>query len=404
MQNIAAAAGLRRARVPAMTVHATAVRPLWAIGFRPFYLCAGAFAAAAMALWTAQYAGWIRGVHYLSNPYWHAHEMIFGYALAVISGFLFTAVRNWTGLATPSGTPLVAIVLLWLTGRVLLATPWPLLSAGADLLFVIAVAAGIGVPLQRSGNRNRFFVPLLLLLGGANLAFHLAMRGELAVGVRDMLQLALNVVAFIMALMAGRVIPMFTANGVPGTQPQRRAGIERTALVSLMLLLVTDLSHAPPWADFAIAAVATVAHAWRLALWQPWRTRRTPIVWVLHAAYAWIVVYLALRTLGTAGLVPPAIAIHALTVGALGGLTLGMMTRTARGHSGRPLRADPPEVACYVLINLAAVARVLVPALLPELERGAIIASGLLWTAAYVAFVAKFLPILTAARADGRPG
>jgi uncharacterized protein involved in response to NO len=272
------------------------------------------------------------------------------------------------------------------------------------MLFVIAVAAGIGVPLQRSGNRNRFFVPLLLVLGGANLAFHLAMRGDLAIAVRDMLQLALNVIVFIMALMAGRVVPMFTANGVPGTRPERRAWIEHTSLGSLLLMLAADLLHAPSWALVSLATVAAAAHAWRLVLWQPWKTRRTPIVWILHAAYAWIVVYLALRALGAAGLVPPAVAIHALTVGALGGLTLGMMTRTARGHSGRPLHADPPEVASYVLVNLAAVARVIVPALLPELQRGAIIASGLLWTAAYIAFVAKFLPILTQVRADGRPG
>lgn len=379
--------------------------PLWNLGFRPFYLVAGAFAAIALALWTAQFAGWLSGVGYLANPYWHAHEMIFGYTVAVITGFLFTAVRNWTGLPTPSGRRLAAIVLLWLAARVLLATPWPLLSAAADLLFVLAVAAGIALPLFKSGNtRNLFFVALLLILGGANLAFHLVMRGDLAIPLRDMLQLALNVIAFIMALMAGRVVPMFTANGVAGSKPERRAWLERTALASLLLLLAADLLHAAPPLVIAVATIAAIAHAWRLILWQPLATRATPMVWVLHAAYAWLVAYLALRALGAADIVSQGIATHALTVGAIGGLTLGMMTRTARGHTGRPLRAGYPEIACYLLINLAALARVAGPLALPEFQRAAIIASGLLWTAAFLIFTVSYWPILTRARFDGRAG
>ena len=378
---------------------------LWNLGFRPFYLLAGLFAVLALVLWTAYYAGWLAGVSYLRDPLWHAHEMIFGYAFAVIAGFLFTAVTNWTSRSTPTGSRLAAIVALWVAGRVLLATPWPLLAAAADTAFALALAAGIGVPLVASGNRrNYFFVALMLAIGGANLAFHLAMSGLLEFPVRDMLQLGLNLITFIMALMGGRVIPMFTANGVPGTRPVRWLWLERVALTTLLVLLAADLAGLPPAVVAVIAGIAGVAHAWRLALWQPLLTRGTPLVWILHTSYAWLVLYLMLRALAGFGIVPPNLATHALTVGAIGGLTLGMMTRTARGHTGRPLRAEAAETACYVLINLAAVVRVFVPLAAPAFYRDTVILSGVLWASAFAVFVGKYWPILTRPRVDGRSG
>ena len=378
---------------------------LWNLGFRPFYLLAGVFAALAMVLWTAQFAGWFASTSYLRDPLWHAHEMIFGYAFAVIAGFLFTAVCNWTGKSTPTGWKLVAVVALWVAGRVLLATPWPLLAAATDTAFALALAAGIGVPLLASGNRrNYFFIALMLAIGGANLAFHLAMSGHLEIPVRDMLQLGLNLIAFIMALMGGRVIPMFTANGVPGTRPVRRLWLERVALASLLVLLAADLAHVPAEAVAVIAGIAGAAHAWRLALWQPLLTRGTPLVWILHAAYAWLVLYLILRALAGFDIVSLNLATHALTIGAIGGMTLGMMTRTTRGHTGRPLRAEAAETACYILINLAAVVRVFVPLAAPAFYRDAVIVSGVLWAAAFAVFFGKYWTILTRPRVDGRSG
>lgn len=377
---------------------------LWNLGFRPFYLAAGLFAAIAVLLWTAHFAGWI-SIGHLAHPYWHAHEMVFGYALAVITGFLFTAVRNWTNLPTPAGGRLAAIVLLWAAARIMLATPWPLLSAAADMAFMFAVAAGIGTPLIASGNRrNLSFIALLAALAGANLAFHLAMSGRLDIAPRDILQLALNLVAFLMALMAGRVIPMFTSNAIPGTRTVRNATLERVALASLLVLAAADLAGLHATVIALIAGVSAVAHAWRLALWAPLATGGRPILWILHTSYAWIVLYLALRALAGFDLVSQSVAIHALAVGALGGLTLGMMTRTARGHTGRPLEAGRREITCYVLIHLAALVRVFGPIAAPSLYREAVTLSGLLWTAAFIAFVSKFWTILVRPRADGRPG
>lgn len=378
---------------------------LWNLGFRPFYFLAGIFAIVTLALWTAHYANWFVDILYLHNSLWHAHEMIFGYAFAVIAGFLLTAICNWTGLSTPTGSKLVMIVALWITGRILVATPWLLAAAVADTAFVLALVIAIGIPLVASGNRrNYFFIALLLAIGGVNLAFYLAMSGYFEIPVRDLLQLGLDLIAFTMALMGGRVIPMFTANGIPGTYPVRRVWLERIALGSLLALLVADLIRLPSETIAVIAGIAGAAHLWRLTLWKPLLTRGAPLVWILHAAYAWLALYLFLRALANLSIVPPNLATHALTIGAIGGLTLGMMTRTARGHTGRALRAGKAEIACYVLINFAAVVRVLVPLAVPTFYRSTVIVSGVLWVVTFVIFVWKFWPILASPRIDGRSG
>lgn len=378
---------------------------LWSLGFRPFYLLAGLFAALSVPLWAARFAGWLGEWVYFSESIWHAHEMIFGYAFAVVTGFLFTAVRNWTGRPTPTGLALAAIAGLWLAGRILAFTPWTMLAAAADTAFALAVALGIGVPLIASGNRrNYFFIGVLLLLGAANLAFYLAKEGLLHVAVSEGVQVALDLILFVMTVMGGRVIPMFTANAVPGSKPTRHALLERIALGSILVMIAADAFPTSGNIIAAVASLAALAHAARLALWQPWLTLRRPILWILHASYGWIVVHLALRVFASLDIVPASLATHALTVGAIGGMTLGMMTRTARGHTGRDLRVGPAEIACYSLVQLAAVVRVLVPIAVPAWYFSAVTVSGLLWFAAFALFTAAYWPILTRVRVDGKPG
>jgi uncharacterized protein involved in response to NO len=378
---------------------------LWNLGFRPFYLLAGLFAALSVGCWVAQLAGWLGSHVCLPNPLWHAHEMIFGYAFAVIVGFLFTAGRNWTNRPTPTGAALAAIATLWLAGRVLVLTPWPMLAAAADTAFALAAAAGMAVPLLASRNRrNYFLIALLLGLGAANLAFHLAMAQLIELPVQRGLQLGLNLILFLMAVMGGRVIPMFTANAIPGANVARLPWLERIALGSVLALLAADFLNLAPMAIAAIAAIAAVAHTTRLALWQPWLTRGRPILWILHASYTWIAVYLALHALAAVGVIPASPATHALTVGAIGGLTIGMMTRTARGHTGRPLQASMVETISYALIQLAAAVRVFLPLIAPQLYVAAIIISATLWSVAFLMFSVMFWPILSRPRIDGRSG
>jgi uncharacterized protein involved in response to NO len=381
------------------------MRTLWTAGFRPFYLLAGIFAALSVPLWAARFAGWLGEWVYFSESVWHAHEMIFGYAFAVIVGFLFTAVRNWTGRPTPTGGALAAIAGAWLAARLLVFTPWTELAAIADAGFALAAAAGIALPLLASRNRrNYFFIALLVLLGAVNLCFYLAKDDVLDVPVGVGLQIALDLIVFVMAVMGGRVIPMFTASAIPGAAPRRRPWLDRAALGVLLLPVGADALELPEALMALLAGLAALLHGARFLLWRPWRTLGRPLVWILHAAYGWIVVSLALRALAELGLIMPSLATHALTVGAIGGLTLGMMTRTALGHTGRPLEAGRGTLAAYALIQLAALVRVFVPMLAPERYLDALLVSGALWSLAFAVFVAVYWPVLTRPRIDGKPG
>lgn len=389
---------------PPSTAPVTTGFALWNLGFRPFYLLATLFGAFSVLLWVAQYSGYLPSA-YLQGSVWHGHEMLFGYTTAVIAGFLLTAVRTWTNQPTASGGSLMALAALWICGRILVLTPYATTAAVVNAAFPVAVAVAIGIPLLRSRNvRNYFFVGLLLLMGVLILAVHLALREFFAISPRLGLQLALDVVLFIMAVMAGRVIPMFTNNGIPGTNATRNAWVEKLALGTVILLFVVDLLQWPQTVVAAIALSGGLAHAMRLCLWKPWRTLATPLVWILHAAYAWIVVHLALRGLVALDLLAGSYATHALTVGAIGGLTLGMMTRTARGHTGRLLLADGFELAIFLLIQVAAVVRVFGGIVSPALYMESVQLSALLWVAALGLYAVRYWPVLTRPRLDGKPG
>jgi uncharacterized protein involved in response to NO len=377
---------------------------LWQLGFRPFYLLASLFATFSVALWSLQFTG-LLPAPYLPAPLWHAHEMLFGFTLAVVVGFLFTAGRNWTSQPTPTGMPLAALALLWIAGRVLVLTPWGWASALVNAAFPLAAAVALAIPFLAAGNRrNYFFVLLLVLLAGATLSVHLNQLGVLALPGWIGIQLALDVVLFVLCVMAGRVIPMFTNSAVPGANALRKPLLEKAALGSILALLAADALRLPAAIPGSLAAVAAAAHLVRWVLWQPWKTVHTPLVWVLHLAYAWIPVHLAMRACAAAGWLAPSAAVHALTVGAAGGLIIGMMTRTARGHTARLLRADRWDVACYVLVAAAAAVRVLLPLFAPRLALDAIVLSGALWSAGFGLYAVRYWSVLTRPRLDGKPG
>lgn len=377
---------------------------LWQLGFRPFYLLAGAFAALSVPLWALQFSGWLPRP-YLAGALWHAHEMLFGYALAVVVGFLFTAGRNWSGRPTPTGAALAALALLWLAGRVLVLTSLGWAAALVNAAFPLAAAAGLGRALIGARNRrNYFFIGLLALLGLVQFGVHLSQLGVLELPGWLGIRVGLDLLLFIMAVMGGRVIPMFTNNGVPGVQARRVVALEWTALCGLVLLAAADALALQGAVLAALLALCAAVHLARLALWQPWRTLRTPLVWVLHAAYLWVVLHLGLRAAAEMGWISQSLAVHALTVGGVGGLTLGMMTRTSRGHTARPLRADAFETVCYLGVNAAALLRVLLPLAAPEVTPVATLASAFVWSAAFALFTLRYWPVLTRTRLDGKPG
>lgn len=377
---------------------------LWQLGFRPFFLLASIFAALSVGLWALQFAGWL-GRPYLQGPLWHAHEMVFGFALAVVVGFLLTAGRNWSNRPTPTGWPLAALALLWFAARVLVLTPFGWAAAIANVAFPLAAAVALAVPFLASGNRrNYFFVALLVGMAVATLAVHLEQLGVWPIPGWIGIRTALDVLLFIMAVMAGRVIPMFTNNGVPGAKARRHPLVERAALGLVLVLMASDALQLHGIWLVLLTALCAAAHLTRWALWQPWKTVRVPLVWVLHLAYLWIPVHLALRSLAELGWVNPSAAVHALGVGAAGGLIVGMMTRTARGHTGRPLLADRWDVACFVLVGLAAALRVLVPLVAPALTLPAVLGSALLWSSGFALYALRYWPVLTRPRIDGKAG
>lgn len=377
---------------------------LFDLGFRPFYLLASIFAALSIPLWALQFSG-VLGRPYLAGPIWHAHEMVFGFTLAVIVGFLFTAGRNWSNLPTPTGAPLACLAALWVAGRVLMLTPFSVSAAVANVAFPFAAAMALAVPFIRSRNRrNYFFVALLSLLSVACALVHLTALGFTILPSFLGIQGAMDVVLFILAVMSGRVIPMFTNNGIPGATAKRNQTLERFALGSILALVCADTLRLTGIALALICSVACLAHLARWLLWKPWQTLKTPLVWVLHAAYFFVPLHLILRALSEFAVVPHSAAIHALTVGAVGGLVIGMMTRTSRGHTARPLRADRFDITAYVLVLAAAVVRVGLPLAAQDQTLLAVQLSAALWSAGFLVYAIRYWPVLTRPRLDGKPG
>lgn len=390
--------------------HPQAGPALFALGFRPFYLAGAAWAALALPVWLAVFAG--RLILPVADPLaWHAQEMLFGFGAAIIAGFLFTAVRHWTGGETPRGAALAALAALWLAGRVLLLClpGWP--AAIVDLAFLPAIAIGVARPILamplRDGSRRPWMpVGILGFLTIANLLHHLGSLGRLENGQALGLSAGFGAVALLIAIIAGRVVPSFTmtaARVVVPPAPRR----DRAALAALALAVALDIAaHAvalPALLLVVVNALAALLHAARLQQWRSHRALRIPLLAILHVAYAWLPLALALRALAALDLVAPALATHALGAGAMAGLMLAMMTRSSLGHTGRKLVASPIDIAIYAAITLAALLR-LCAGLHDAAQLPLLTAAGLAWEAAFGLFLLRYAPMLARPRIDGRPG
>lgn len=382
----------------------SAAHPVWRLGFRPFYLLAAALAALAIPLWLAQYQGLLPGWPQVGLS-WHMHEMVFGVGIAVIVGFLFTAARNWTGLWTPRGGHLAALAGLWIAGRVAMLFAAPPLAAVIDLLFLPLAGWPLFRVLHQSGNkRNLFLVALLALLTLCNGLFHAAVFGWIAMAPVRPMQAAILIIVVIESVIGGRVIPMFTSNGAPGVKPVVRERHDRVALAVTVAASLAWIAGLPAPLTAALTAAAGCAMLLRLALWKPHRTLHVPLLWILHLGYAWIPAGFFLLALAALGIVTASVAFHALAVGSMAGLIVGMITRTTLGHTGRLLKTGRAEPVMYVLILAGALVRVaagLVPAALRD---AALLTSGACWTAAFVLYLVTYAPYLVRARIDGREG
>lgn len=379
----------------------------FAAGFRPFFLSAGLLAALMLPLWLAVFVG---GVD-LGLPYpaavWHGHEMVFGFAAAAVGGFLLTAVPNWTNTHHVSGRPLMVLYAAWAAGRVAMLLGGvlpPLVVAAIDLLYLPLLAALMAGPLIRAGKwRNIAFVPILVAFSLTNLAVHL----DIAFGLGDGLgaiYIGITLLLVMIAIVGGRIVPSFTQNWLrmqgQAVELAPIGWIEKGgAAVSIALGgLLAAFAPGSVAAGVVLLAAAGI-HLARLGRWHGLKVLRSPILWVLHLGYLWMVVGLALLGLSSFSDLPASAALHALTAGAISTMVLGVMSRAALGHSGRSLELSPLTVAAYVLLSVGAALRV---AGFDHI--GMTHAGGALWSLAWVLFVVVYWPIVTRPRADGRPG
>ncbi len=378
----------------------------FALGFRPFFLGAGIAALLLMALWLL----WLWGV--LATPawdypplLWHAHEMLFGFGAAVIAGFLLTAARNWTGLPTPQGIPLALLFGLWFLGRVAFLLPGlpPALVLALDLAFLPAVAVVLAGPILRARQARNYAFPVILgALTVAAALMDLQMLGYTQATAAAGTTLAVYLIVLMMVMMGGRVIPFFTDARLGG-KARRWQAVEGLAPASVAAVAGGVLLAPHSLYTTLAAAAAAAINLLRLAGWQRRALWRVPLLWVLHLGYAWIVLGFALTALVAAGKAPASLALHAYTVGAIGGLTLGMMARVSLGHTGRPLAPARIMTAAFAAINAAALLRVVLPLLWPAHYSTALLMGGLAWLLAFAVFLAVYFPILLRPRLDGKP-
>lgn len=386
--------------------------PLFRLGFRVFFLGGALFSALAMLLWWLSLSGMavLPGV---SNPtWWHAHEMIFGFALAIVAGFVLTAMQNWTGMPGVRGWPLAVVAGLWLLPRLLMPLRGELapLVITLDLLWLPLVAGMVARPvLQVKQWRNLFFVPLFVVFTLLNtLSYYAAFSGNWLLAERVFVTAVLALSGLI-ALMGARVIPFFTARATHTDKPVPQSWLEKLSLGTLWLgvagWLLLPRTDAFNYVLAVMLLVSALANLIRLARWNSKLTLNIPLLWILHLGYLFIP--LGLLALAAALLqwgISTSLATHWLTTGAIGMVILGMIARVSLGHSGRPLAIGRPVVFAFVLLILAALLRSLLPLLAPGMTSAAYHTSAFAWVLAFGIFSWVYWPILTRPRIDGRPG
>lgn len=385
------------------------------LGFRPFFLGAGLCALLGMVLWTALYSfGWQGLPTIYPALTWHAHEMVFGYAAAVVAGFLLTAIKNWTGQQTLNGIPLLLLAGLWFLARALPFTGLPLVwVALVDLLWLAWFSLAAIQPIVRAKQWNQTaIVGKVVLLLLANAVFYVGLLGIWAQGLQLGLYAGFYVIVALIFTMGRRVIPFFIERGLgcPFTA-QNRSWVDRTSLVLFLLFMVADLlamatgSGGAAWVMAVLAGLQVPLHTVRLQGWYHPAIWQKPLLWVLYLAYGWLIAGFALKCLSVVMGISPFLAIHAFAYGGIATITVGMMARVTLGHTGRNVAEPPPWVSVvFGLLLLGAVVRVVAVGLVPALSAVWILAAQGIWVVAFALFVWLYAPMLVKPRVDGRYG
>ncbi|MFN3826769.1 MAG: NnrS family protein [Micavibrio sp.] len=379
--------------------------PFWGRGFRPFFFLGAIYAALSILLWLGVYTGHVTFPDIFSDPViWHAHEMIYGFAIAIVAGFLLTAVANWTGGAPVRQLQLMGLCGLWLAGRLAMnindLPVW--LMFILELSFIPALALSLSIPLLKSWNtRNFVFLVILSALSACDIAFLMTQN-------RTPLYIALFLILMMISLIGGRVIPSFTVGAL------RRKGInvriydqrlpDRLALLSLVAAICALLFMGPDSLWFGCFCLfSALVHIFRMRRYHTLLSLSDPMLWILHLGYGWLAMGLFLIGVAVLGVGTFPLALHALTVGAIGSMILGMMCRVTLGHTGRDLTASKMTAFSFILMQLSVVLRILGPLLMPEYYTVWVVASGILWSGCFVLYLFIYAPMLWLPRPDRQP-
>lgn len=384
---------------------------LFELGFRPFFAAAALFAVLAIGVWMAMYVfavSWLPSEH--GGVVWHAHEMVFGYAMAVVAGFLLTAVGNWTGVPGLRATPLVVLLGAWTVARVAFFVPGDAalgVAAVADTAFALGLIIAVTRPVVQVAQWKQLgLISKLFLVLLCNVAFYAGVLGYWEHATFPAIYAGLYVILALLFTMARRVVPFFIERGTGGTVAVRnRRWVDVGSLVLFLAWAVADIFFDAPdlvgWLSLLLIAI----HALRLYDWYVPGTFRAPLLWSLYLGYGFLVLGFLFKALSIWSDVPPTLAIHAFTFGGIGLMTLGMMARVSLGHTGRNV-FDPPGTVTplFALLLVGALVRVIVPLIDPVHYLWWIGISQVLWILAFGGFLLVYLPMLTGPRVDGRPG
>ncbi len=376
-------------------------------GFRPFFLLGGAWAVLLVPWWAHTYKQATSGEPGLESISWHSHEMIFGYTMAIIAGFLLTAVENWTDRPTARGPFLAALVGLWTIGRLVgLGGTAAAIGGLADLVFLPALTVALAIPLFLArSRRNYLLLAILPLLWICDLHLHLWSSGLLPQSYLRTDLVAVDLIVVVLVIITGRIVPLFTRNALADEGVRSNAGLNTAAIISVIVVAMIEIIAPGGWVMAVSAGIAGLLVLGRSVHWGFQKTLGQPILWVLHVGHSWIWLGLFLKAAAAAGAgVQPSIATHALTAGAIGTLTLGMMARVTRGHTGRSLDVSPMMTVSFLAITASALLRVFGPWLRADLTRTAVVSSAGLWSLAFAIYLVGNARFLITPRPDGKPG
>ncbi|NQY51126.1 MAG: NnrS family protein [Piscirickettsiaceae bacterium] len=383
---------------------------LFELGFRPFFFFSSLFSVIATIIWMANYSfNWVLPISETTPVVWHGHEMVFGYTIGIISGFLLTAVRNWTGISTIKGLPLIILVTIWLLARIL-----PLLNSSTlfvwagvcDILFLIIFIITILYPIIKAQQWPQLIIiTKLVLILAANILYYLGVFNIVEQGISWGLYSAVYLEMAIIFILARRVIPFFIERGVQeNVQLKNWPFIDASSLIFLAALWISDIFLRIDILVMLLTVILTFIHSFRLWCWHTRGIWKTPLLWVLYIGYSIFILGFALKAMDYFFPLPHTLPLHAFTYGGIGMITMGMISRVSLGHTGRNIM-EPPKVLSWIFASLflGTIIRVIAPILYPGLYLQWIGISQALWIASFSLFIGSYSMILIKKRVDGKP-